>query len=701
MSEMIEDPHQGDRFGWLDLLRLLLLVGLATLVLPTIAPGSRTEAASSRSAEWTRFDVTVDLREDGSYHVQELQQVAFTGGPFRGGFRDILLAHVEGISNVQVAEVRDGKTVPDRYLSPSAYEERPGTYTYRTTNAQIHTEWGFAPVTNETLTFTVDYDVTGGLRVYLQNTPPFQEVSWIAVGNELTSVAPVRESTMTVRLPTAVDPAQTNIFPSDDPAKHTSDGKIWTWKASDLRDGDSFEIGLRFPPLVAVGPPSWQEGADQQEQRQADLKDRGNLLNLAFLGGGVLLAILGGLGAFGLWYSRGRDPHTGVIADFLPAPPDDLPPGAAGTLLDERADQQDIVATLVDLGHRGVIKIDESEQHGLLGLGSSRDFHLTLQQDAPNAAKFETDLLHSLFGSQLTVGTKTDLSDVKGRFVSAQPVIQQDLYAELVRRGYFPRSPEETRSSWKSFGIGAFVVAIVAGFFGAGSVGSIAPLVWIPVAVVIVLGLLLILLSGAMPRKTLAGAEAAAKWRAFRKYLESIEKYEKIDEAKEIFDKYLPYAIAFGIERSWVEKFAGVNAATPAWYGGGYGGGPVIIPGGWGGGQSGSYPGRQRGFGGGTVIFPGGGGGLGGNDGGQGGGGGGDGGGFNLPDLQNTSDQAGRGLQSSSDSLFDMFTTAGRIFGGFGGGGRGGGWGGGGGFGGGGGGGGGGHGGGGGGGGFH
>jgi hypothetical protein len=106
-----------------------------------------------------------------------------------------------------------------------------------------------------------------------------------------------------------------------------------------------------------------------------------------------------------------------------------------------------------------------------------------------------------------------------------------------------------------------------------------------------------------MPQKTHAGAEAAAKWRAFKAYLESIERYEKLDQAQNIFDAFLPYAIAMGLEQSWVSKFSSVQTASPEWYGGG-GVGPWL-GGPWSGGPSG-YP-RGRGYypqGGGTVIVP-------------------------------------------------------------------------------------------------
>ncbi len=84
-----------------------------------------------------------------------------------------------------------------------------------------------------------------------------------------------------------------------------------------------------------------------------------------------------GSALYGLWYTKGRDPQVGPVAAFLAHPPGDLPPGAVGVLLDEVADQRDVVATLVDLGNRGVIKLEESKSDGILGIGSSSDYDIT------------------------------------------------------------------------------------------------------------------------------------------------------------------------------------------------------------------------------------------------------------------------------------------------------------------------------------
>src|SRR5205814_1053639 len=45
-----------------------------------------------------------------------------------------------------------------------------------------------------------------------------------------------------------------------------------------------------------------------------------------------------------------------------------------------------------------------------------------------------------------------------------------------------------------------------------------------------------------------------------------IEKYTNLEEQKTIWDQWLPYAIAFGIDRQYIRKFEGVDAPAPGWY---------------------------------------------------------------------------------------------------------------------------------------
>lgn len=273
--------------------RLTILLVLAAAILPALLATPQHAAAQMKAVEWARFDVTLDLREDGSYHVTERQQIDFEGGPFRGGFREIPLARTDDIGNVRVSEEAAGG--PRRYepVPAARYDEDPNTYTVQRTTSHLRVEWGFEPAISETRTFLVEYDVIGALRIYLDNDPPNQQIWWTAFGEELTAVAPVREATLKLQLPEAVDVAQTVVAPGE-PEDHTSDGRVWTWEASDLTAGEAFEARLQFPPLVQAEVPAWQRTDDERRRREEETEARGAVLNVMFLGAGLLLAIGGG-----------------------------------------------------------------------------------------------------------------------------------------------------------------------------------------------------------------------------------------------------------------------------------------------------------------------------------------------------------------------------------------------------------------------
>lgn len=608
----------------------LVLVGLLAAVFPPLA-----REASARSVEWERYDVTLDIHQDGTVTVTEDQIIAFEGGPFTQGFATIPLARIEDIDNIQVLE--DGQ--PYR-----AGSDTPGTYSARITGGEVEILWWFDPAIDESREFTIRYDVAGAVRVYDDR----QQLWWRAIDEDF--IANVNASLVTVNLPEPVPQEQLSVAfytlgDVDVEYAVTSQTQV-QWTATGIEQGEALEARIEFPPITAAAVPAWQARDDAQRERAEALAPYKALANAIMLGVGLLLLVGGTIGVILLWHTRGRDVPVALPIDLLKTPPDDLPPAAVGTLVDEQAHDHDVIAAIISLANRGVIRIEEGKQDGVLGsLGlGGRDFTFhRLQSDVP-LAPFEDELLSAIFGGKSK--TEVKLSNIKQRFAERQDKVKQALYDEMVKRGYFERNPQTTRRTYKGIGLVLFVGSIFGGFFVFGIVGSFAPLVIVPIIATAILGLALMVVSGAMPRKTQAGAEAAQKWLAFRRYLDDIDRYDNVAEAKAIFDQYLPYAIAFGLERSWVNKFASVDTPAPQWYG------PV---GDWD--MGGPYRGgrlprsRRRG---GTVIIPGGG--WGGPI------GGGDGGDFDLPDLQDVSDAGGRNLQGMSDGLFDLFNEASKAF---------------------------------------
>ncbi|CAN5582139.1 hypothetical protein BH23CHL5_BH23CHL5_21490 [soil metagenome] len=645
-----------------SLSQIVLALCVAVAVLQMGAGLLEADAQSNRSVEWLRYDVHLHVQQDGVILVSEYQEIEFTGGPFSAGFATIPLVRLDAVDQVQVSQLVGGQLEPYSLINRSDYTNAPGTFMVERSSSEIYIDWGFDPAIDETRVFLLEYRVFGAIRVYMDEDPPNQQIWWTAISREVTDIANVQRASVGITLPEAVDVDETIAYAEGPPINHTvTDNRTWNWNASDLDFWGELTVRLQFPPITGAVVPTWQERDDQRRADEQAREQRSDILNLVFLAIAALGAIGGGIGIYGLWYARGRDPYVPTAATFLAEPPDDLAPGAAGVLLDEVANEQDLIATMLDLARQNVLRLEEQKGQGWF---ASKDFVLTLQEAPQDLRPFERELLVAFFGMDLEEGKSTTFSQVKNRFASASSVIKDRLYDEVVQRGYFDAGPETTRSRWRSVGMTSLGVSVVVGVVVNNWLEPGVGMLWIAVAVAILLSLATTWVSSHMPRKTRKGAEAASKWSAFKRYLDDIELYEELGEHTEIFDRYLPYATAFGIENSWVRKFAAVNAPAPEWLGDDFGRGMPGVPGG---------PNRGRGRG--PVIIwtgdrqrdsgnrgktwsdssgernqrP------------------GDSGLPDLPDLQDMSDSAGRSLSRSSDGLFDLLKSAGEAFSGFGG----------------------------------
>jgi uncharacterized membrane protein YgcG len=306
------------------------------------------------------------------------------------------------------------------------------------------------------------------------------------------------------------------------------------------------------------------------------------VLNVAFGAAALLVTFAGGLAIFLTWYSGGRDPMIGAVADELEQPPSELSPALAGTVVDERADVQDVVATVLDLAVRGAISIGEVvEQHAY---GTQRDFELALVDRERARDQFEEQLLGSLFSR----GNEIRLSRVGDWFGTHVPHLQAALHAEAHRAGLFTADPGVVRRRYQRLGSLVMGLAVVLGIAACAVVDGISEVAAWPFIALLVIGAVLRFTAGAMPRRTALGALEAARWRAFARYLRRVGPTAWRDDEPDTIgetDRLLPYAIALGVDREWVSRMAAANAPQPRWI---RRGPPVIVMGGpmggpWGG----------------------------------------------------------------------------------------------------------------------
>jgi uncharacterized membrane protein YgcG len=93
-----------------------------------------------------------------------------------------------------------------------------------------------------------------------------------------------------------------------------------------------------------------------------------------------------------------------------------------------------------------------------------------------------------------------------------------------------------------------------------------APLPWIVAA--ILNGIIISVFGRFMTGRTVAGARAFAKVLGFEDFLGRVEKdqIERLDKTPELFEKYLPFAMALRVDKKWVQTFSRIAVQPPQWY---------------------------------------------------------------------------------------------------------------------------------------
>ena len=295
-----------------------------------------------------------------------------------------------------------------------------------------------------------------------------------------------------------------------------------------------------------------------------------------FIGGNpiLFLPLVTLAGMFSLWWVKGRDPDPGMSVAPMYEPPAGISPAEAGTLLDDSIHPRDITSTIVDLAVRGYIKIEETADKGLVFTHKDYVFHLLkpmAQWNDAGLAPHERVMLENVFQG----GEETRLSSLKNRFYTAVPIIRQDIMAALKNKGIYLLDPE----SANGYSVVA-AIAIVAPF------GICQYLGWanffnsVPLLVVCLLLSVLVwwLFARVMSAKTVKGARVHIAVLGFQEFMNRVDGERLKQMPPTTFEKFLPYAMALGVEHHWAQAFAGIVKDPPQWYVGPGGVYPVFNP---------------------------------------------------------------------------------------------------------------------------
>jgi uncharacterized protein (TIGR04222 family) len=498
-----------------------------------------TPASAEKSYYAERFDVQIDLQEDGSAIVTETIEFRFSGDPFTFAFREVSAAETDGVTFLDAS--MDGVPMP---LGTQA-----GQVEVEAGN-RLKVTWHFPPTSDAARVFTVRYRAEGVIRKGDADT-----LIWRAVPED--HDYSISNSTIILTYPPKATVLGQPTLDWNHDAAWEGDRLILT--ASGLGPDEDLILTARFSPnSLTQSAPQWQT---RQEQSKAATE---RALPFGF-GAGIITLILGGLGLF--TYTRANDRELTVSPVVsTPNPPSDLPSAVMGKLTGQ---YNNFMGVIFDLAQRGVLEVREEK-----GFWGTKRHALVRTGDAPVLRSFEQVLLDSLFKPG---ETEIDMSEVGTRLATKSKQFDASLEGELVQRGWLDLERKQKKGGLTAAGILMMFLSIVIGLVGlvagGASVSSnpdwliiFAALVGLAVGLFI-LSITVLIYAGLFSILTPAGEEQSARWKGFAEYLKQVSKGREPAIRPDYFEKYLAYAAVFGLGAGWAKYFQKLgNVPLPVWF---------------------------------------------------------------------------------------------------------------------------------------
>jgi hypothetical protein len=510
------------------------LACLLLLALPVLAK------ADERILEF-HSDITV--MQDGWIEVTETIRVRAEGDRIRRGiYRDFPTEYFDKLGNRYLVDFQP--MVVLRNDAPEAFhsvEDRNGVRTYfgrsdRYIDHGVHT-YRFRYRASRMLGFFEDHD----------------ELYWNVTGFDW--AFPIDRGSSTVRFDFELPPGEiategyTGPYGSNrqDFTSHVDADGVAYFEAND-------PLGpLNGLTIVVMWPKGFVKEPTAVDRATWILKDNLNLL--------IVLAGYAGLLAYSIpvWRRYGKDPDEGVLVTRY-EPPEGFSPASLRYIRQMYYDNKTMTAAIVSLAVKGYLRIND--------LGSEHTlFKLEPGPDAPALATGEAELYEALFKDGKRV------------------VLEQDNHALLgaARRAHKASLGEDYKKHYFQLN-GLLNIPAIAIVLAAAALALLLggrPSLTV-MAAIVVMFLTVAFFAIIMKRPTLRGRKVLDEMLGFRDYLEVAEKDEMNlrnppEKTPELFEAYLPFALALGVEQDWAEKFADVLEAIrgpdgrgyqPTWYSG-------------------------------------------------------------------------------------------------------------------------------------
>lgn len=469
-------------------------------------------------------------------------------------------------------------------------------------------------------TYTIRYRTTR--QIYYGDD--FDELYWNATGNGWTF--PIEQAEARITLPTDA-PFGNRAFYTGPDGSTLSNAEVIEERPGYIAFRTTSPLGMFEGLTVAAAFPKGVIEAPSQSKRLSWwLSDWGGF-------SAAILSILALIGYYiSAWWKAGRDPRAGTVVPIF-TPPDDLTPAAMRYITRMGFDNRAYSAAMVDLGVRGKLHITQ-EKSGWFGKGKTTLTRTDIDRfrDGRELPRPEA----AMYGRLFTLGDTLELKQAHHSVLSSARTALEDGLVKAYENVMFRKNSDWAVAGLGLILLAMFSIAIIALLTSApdGSLqGMLIPLgafaamaaAWglsylarqakgclnvLLLGATAVTGLLAVLAAfGAiaaavgygtfsvflplvmlpvaisafwwMYAPTPEGREVMDRIAGFKRYL-SITEESRLDtlhppeKTPQLFERYLPYAIALDVENRWAARFATVLATaaaagaaeTASWYSG-------------------------------------------------------------------------------------------------------------------------------------
>jgi len=498
-----------------------------------------------------KLDIEANLQKDGSMVVSEA--VTYDIDEINGVYFDIDAKGFGELEDLQVFE-DEPNTSSFKEVDTSNYEVSVSDELYRIKL--------YSKNQNNIRTFKFVYKLPEAIKVY-DDVVQFNRKM---VGQEWQQGIKYITAKVIVPVPTDYDNSNILVF-GHGPLTGEVDKVENTvvYKLDDYYPGDFLEAHILMEPEIfseynkskIVHKDMKQELldmeaklADEANAERDKARRQPNKFRKLFENQGLMLGVLGSIWGVLMFYIYGiyrrRNRVKNSVGKYLRELPDDSSPALVGSFMTDSISGNEILATIVDLIRRKILRLETSEEKSIITLVGNTE-KLSAQE------RVIVDIYINDFGDGKSLDLKSfgffqkvPMSTAR-KFEKWKTIIQSEMNRkDLVFEGF------------KGMGKNLFYKSLCGIILGIKFFGNILEKAMESkmFLIIIIMGVILFisLTKARYPRKELA--EAKDKWQAFKNFLSD---YSQLEEAKitsvHLWEQYFVYAVALGVSEKVVKAY--------------------------------------------------------------------------------------------------------------------------------------------------